>query len=53
MWKAKRAPALLKIKEGVRRYTTEIIPDNFTLLGRKNDFETDKLSPSPAESSEH
>jgi single-strand DNA-binding protein len=30
-------------KEGVRRYTTEIIPDNFTVLGRSSDFETDEL----------
>ena len=40
-------------KEGVRRYTTEIIPDNFTILGRKSDFETDELNSSPAGSSEH
>ena len=26
-------------KEGVRRYTTEIVAENFTLLGRKSDFE--------------
>lgn len=27
-------------KEGVRRYITEVVADNFTLLGRKSDFET-------------
>ncbi|MGK6350247.1 single-stranded DNA-binding protein [Parapedobacter sp. DT-150] len=27
-------------KEGIRRYTTEIVAENFTLLGRKSDFET-------------
>jgi single-strand DNA-binding protein len=30
-------------KEGIRRYTTEIIPDNFTILGRNSDFETEEL----------
>jgi len=26
-------------RENIKRYTTEIIADNFTLLGRKSDFE--------------
>ncbi|MGJ1432161.1 single-stranded DNA-binding protein [Sphingobacterium spiritivorum] len=26
-------------KEGIRRYTTEVVAENFTLLGRKSDFE--------------
>jgi len=26
-------------KGGIRRYTTEVVADNFTLLGRKSDFE--------------
>lgn len=26
-------------REGIRRYTTEIVAENFTLLGRKRDFE--------------
>src|SRR5690606_32888929 len=26
-------------KEGIRRYTTEIVAENFTLLGRRSDFE--------------
>lgn len=26
-------------KEGVKRYTTEIVADNFTMLGRKSDFD--------------
>lgn len=30
-------------KDGIRRYTTEIIPDNFTVLGRSSDFETDEI----------
>jgi single-strand DNA-binding protein len=29
-------------KEGVRRYTTEVIPDTFTVLGRNSDFENDE-----------
>ena len=28
-------------KEGVKKYTTEIVAENFTMLGRKSDFETD------------
>ncbi len=26
-------------REGVKRYTTEIVAENFTMLGRKSDFE--------------
>lgn len=26
-------------KEGIRRYITEVVADNFTLLGRRSDFE--------------
>lgn len=26
-------------KEGIKRYSTEIVADNFTMLGRKTDFE--------------
>jgi single-strand DNA-binding protein len=26
-------------KEGVKRYTTEVVAENFTMLGRKTDFE--------------
>ncbi len=34
-------------KEGIKKYTTEIVAENFTMLGRKSDFETDPLkSPS-------
>lgn len=25
-------------KEGIKRYTTEVVADNFTMLGRKSDF---------------
>lgn len=28
-------------KEGVKKYTTEIVAENFTMLGRKSDFEID------------
>ncbi len=28
-------------KEGIKKYTTEIVAENFTLLGRKTDFEHD------------
>lgn len=28
-------------KEGVKKYTTEVVAENFTLLGRKTDFEPD------------
>lgn len=31
-------------KEGIKKYTTEIIADNFTMLGRKSDFEVDNKS---------
>jgi len=30
-------------KEGVKKYTTEIVAENFTLLGRKSDFDTDGI----------
>ena len=28
-------------KEGVKKYTTEVVAENFTLLGRKTDFDGD------------
>jgi len=28
-------------KEGVKKYTTEVVAENFTLLGRKTDFENE------------
>lgn len=31
-------------KEGIRRYITEVVVDNFTLLGRKSDFEAQSRS---------
>ena len=31
-------------KEGVKKYTTEVVAENFTLLGRKTDFEGDNIS---------
>ncbi|QEM12733.1 MULTISPECIES: single-stranded DNA-binding protein [Mucilaginibacter] len=34
-------------KEGIKKYTTEIVAENFTMLGRKSDFENEPLkSPS-------
>jgi single-strand DNA-binding protein len=30
-------------KEGVKKYTTEIVAENFTMLGRKTDFEGDTV----------
>src|SRR6201992_1392688 len=32
-------------KEGVKKYTTEVVAENFTLLGRKTDFENDEPTP--------
>jgi single-strand DNA-binding protein len=42
-------------KEGVKKYTTEVVAENFTLLGRKTDFENGnnshgKQSAKPGES---
>lgn len=31
-------------KEGIKKYTTEIVAENFTLLGRKSDFELDTIA---------
>ena len=28
-------------KEGIKKYTTEIVAENFTMLGRKSDFDTE------------
>ncbi|WDF55569.1 single-stranded DNA-binding protein [Mucilaginibacter sp. KACC 22063] len=28
-------------KEGIKKYTTEIVAENFTMLGRKSDFEAE------------
>ncbi|MGF7075245.1 single-stranded DNA-binding protein [Mucilaginibacter sp. R-33] len=34
-------------KEGIKKYTTEIVAENFTMLGRKSDFDAEPLkSPS-------
>lgn len=30
-------------KEGIKRYTTEVTPDSFTVLGRSSDFEPEVL----------
>lgn len=39
-------------KEGNKRYTTEVIAENFTLLGRKTDFESDGIPQPSAKISE-
>jgi single-strand DNA-binding protein len=39
-------------KEGNKRYTTEVIAENFTLLGRKTDFESDGASQQTAKINE-
>ena len=31
-------------KEGIKKYTTEVVAENFTLLGRKTDFENDGVA---------
>ena len=35
-------------KEGIKKYTTEVVAENFTLLGRKTDFEGDGVPPRQA-----
>jgi single-strand DNA-binding protein len=30
-------------KEGIKKYTTEVVAENFTMLGRKTDFESEAL----------
>ncbi|MFD2863689.1 single-stranded DNA-binding protein [Mucilaginibacter antarcticus] len=30
-------------KEGIKKYTTEVVAENFTMLGRKTDFEQDSF----------
>ena len=34
-------------KEGIKKYTTEVVAENFTLLGRKTDFENDGMASKP------
>src|ERR1700743_2702932 len=34
-------------KEGIKKYTTEIVAENFTMLGRKTDFESDGVAGRP------
>jgi single-strand DNA-binding protein len=31
-------------KEGIKKYTTEVVAENFTILGRKSDFDNDTRS---------
>lgn len=37
-------------KEGIKKYTTEVVAENFTMLGRKSDFEQDGVPRSGAKS---
>jgi len=39
-------------KEGVKKYTTEVVAENFTLLGRKTDFENDGQTKPSAKASD-
>jgi len=39
-------------KEGIKKYTTEIIAENFTMLGRKTDFEPESPKNSSGGASE-
>jgi len=34
-------------KEGIKKYTTEIVAENFTMLGRKSDFENGEAPKAP------
>lgn len=40
-------------KEGIKKYTTEVVAENFTMLGRKTDFETDALLQPGAKNNEN
>lgn len=35
-------------KGGIKKYTTEIVAENFTILGRKSDFDTNDTQKQPA-----
>lgn len=37
-------------KEGVKKYTTEVVAENFTMLGRKSDFEQEAPPRQPGKS---
>jgi len=39
-------------KEGIKKYTTEVVAENFTLLGRKTDFESDGQTRSSAKATD-
>ena len=39
-------------KEGIKKYTTEVVAENFTMLGRKSDFEADGVTKLPGKSFE-
>jgi single-strand DNA-binding protein len=36
-------PAHSRTKKAFKKYTTEVVAENFTLLGRKSDFEDDNI----------
>jgi single-strand DNA-binding protein len=39
-------------KEGIKKYTTEVVAENFTLLGRKTDFENEGQAKSSVKASD-
>ena len=39
-------------KEGIKKYTTEIVAENFTMLGRKSDFENGEAPKAVAKSND-
>ncbi len=39
-------------REGVKRYTTEVVAENFTMLGRKTDFEQEAFPRNEVKSEE-
>src|ERR1700753_1713942 len=40
-------------KEGIKKYTTEVVAENFTMLGRKSDFEADAPRSKTSGSTDH
>src|ERR1700710_1431875 len=40
-------------KDGIKKYTTEVVAENFTMLGRKTDFEPDHYSPQALKGSDN
>ncbi|RZK55508.1 MAG: single-stranded DNA-binding protein [Pedobacter sp.] len=40
-------------KEKVKKYVTEVVAENFTMLGRKSDFENTPTTPTPKSENEY